>query len=70
MTSLSSPVTPQASIPIPAQPEPVIDPLLLADDIPARFIDALANQFGFGDTEQDLRHSLHGFAKVSLLSPS
>lgn len=33
-------------------------------EVQARFIDALANQFGFGDHEQDLRKNLHGFAKV------
>lgn len=27
-------------------------------------MDALANQFGFGDMEQDLRKNLHGFAKL------
>jgi hypothetical protein len=27
-------------------------------------VDALANQFSFGDMEQDLRKSLHGFARV------
>ncbi|KAL4067638.1 hypothetical protein J3A83DRAFT_4373985 [Scleroderma citrinum] len=31
--------------------------------MPAQFIDTLANQFGFGDSEQDLQHNLHGFAK-------
>jgi len=44
--------------------QPQIDPDLLADELSALFVDALANQFGFGDTEQDLRKNLHGFAKV------
>ncbi|KZP26848.1 hypothetical protein FIBSPDRAFT_854555 [Athelia psychrophila] len=35
-----------------------------SDNVQARFIDALANQFGFGDQEQDLRQNLHGFAKL------
>lgn len=68
MTSISSPPTPAAGIPPPLRPEAVIDPSLLADEIPARFIDALANQFGFGDAEQDLRLNLHGFAKVLIIS--
>jgi hypothetical protein len=44
--------------------QPQIDPCLLADELSALFVDALANQFSFGDTEQDLRKSLHGFARV------
>ncbi|KAI5996521.1 hypothetical protein F5J12DRAFT_929199 [Pisolithus orientalis] len=49
----------------PAQNNPNTDPTLLDEDVvPARFIDALANQFSFGDSEQDLRHNLHGFAKA------
>lgn len=44
---------------------PEIDPSILNEEnVPVRFIDALANQFGFGDIEQDLRQNLHGFAKV------
>ena len=42
---------------------PNIDPNL-DNTVPTHFIDALANQFNFGDQEQDLRQSLHGFAKV------
>ncbi|KAI5988939.1 hypothetical protein F5J12DRAFT_915886 [Pisolithus orientalis] len=49
----------------PAQNNPNINPTLLDEDvIPAHFIDALANQFSFGDSEQDLWHNLHGFAKA------
>ncbi|KAI5992359.1 hypothetical protein F5J12DRAFT_786153 [Pisolithus orientalis] len=49
----------------PAQNNPNINPTLLDEDvIPARFIDALTNQFSFGDSEQDLQHNLHGFAKA------
>jgi hypothetical protein len=68
MTSIGSPSTPAASAPPAVRPEAVIDPSLLTDEIPARFIDALANQFGFGDAEQDLRLNLHGFAKVLIIS--
>ncbi|KIM65615.1 hypothetical protein SCLCIDRAFT_22514 [Scleroderma citrinum Foug A] len=42
---------------------PNIDPNL-DNTVPTHFIDALANQFNFGDQEQDLRQSLHGFAKM------
>ncbi|KIN97130.1 hypothetical protein M404DRAFT_32591 [Pisolithus tinctorius Marx 270] len=53
----------------PAQNNPNINPALLDEDvIPARFIDALANQFSFGDSEQDLQHNLHGFAKAAIFS--
>ncbi|KAI5998472.1 hypothetical protein EDC04DRAFT_2909282 [Pisolithus marmoratus] len=42
-----------------------IDPSLLADEaVPPHFIDALANQFRFGDGKQDLWQNLHGFAKM------
>lgn len=44
--------------------QPQIDPMLFANDLSALFVDTLANQFGLGDTEQDLRKNLHGFAKV------
>lgn len=44
--------------------QPQIDPQLRVDELSALFVDALANQFGFGDMEQDLRANLHGFAKV------
>jgi hypothetical protein len=44
--------------------QPQIDPQLHADELSALFVDALANQFGFGGMEQDLRTNLHGFAKV------
>ncbi|KAI5982276.1 hypothetical protein F5J12DRAFT_788306 [Pisolithus orientalis] len=53
----------------PAQNNPNIDPALLDEDVvPAHFIDALANQFSFGDSEQDLWHNLHGFAKAAIFS--
>ncbi|KAI6028185.1 hypothetical protein EDC04DRAFT_2899035 [Pisolithus marmoratus] len=42
-----------------------IDPSLLADEaVPPHFIDALANQFRFGDGKQGLQQNLHGFAKM------
>ncbi|KAI6026092.1 hypothetical protein EDC04DRAFT_2606177 [Pisolithus marmoratus] len=42
-----------------------IDPSLLADEaVPPHFIDALTNQFRFGDGKQDLWQNLHGFAKM------
>jgi len=44
--------------------DPNIDPNLDSATVSARFIDMLANQFNFGDQEQDLRRNLHGFAKV------
>ncbi|KAG1793396.1 hypothetical protein EV424DRAFT_1452376 [Suillus variegatus] len=44
--------------------QPQIDPQLRVDELSALFVDALANQFGFGDMEQDLRANLHGFAKL------
>jgi len=43
---------------------PNIDPSLDDATVPTHFIDALTNQFNFGDQAQDLRQSLHGFAKV------
>ncbi|KIM57522.1 hypothetical protein SCLCIDRAFT_28758 [Scleroderma citrinum Foug A] len=43
---------------------PNIDPSLDDATVPTHFIDALANQFNFGDQAQDLRQSLHGFAKM------
>ncbi|KAI6155654.1 hypothetical protein BKA82DRAFT_4011131 [Pisolithus tinctorius] len=53
----------------PAQNNPNIDPTLLDEDvIPACFIDALANQFSFGDSKQDLQCNLHGFAKAAIFS--
>lgn len=68
-TENTAPSHVQSSVFIPrtncAGTQPGIDPLLQAEEMPARFIDALANQFGFGDGEQDLRQNLHGFAKVS-----
>jgi hypothetical protein len=45
--------------------QPQIDPNLFADELSALFVDTLANQFSFGDTEQDLRKNLHGFARVN-----
>jgi hypothetical protein len=50
--------------------QPQIDPTLFANDLSALFVDTLANQFGLGDTEQDLRKNLHGFAKVELMVQS
>ncbi|KAG2124002.1 hypothetical protein DEU56DRAFT_983680 [Suillus clintonianus] len=44
--------------------QPQIDPNLFADELSALFVDTLANQFGLGDAEQDLRKNLHGFAKL------
>ncbi|KAI5982793.1 hypothetical protein F5J12DRAFT_930755 [Pisolithus orientalis] len=53
----------------PAQNNPNIDPTLLDEDvIPAHFIDALTNQFSFGDSKQDLQCNLHGFAKAAIFS--
>lgn len=45
--------------------QPQIDPNLFADELSALFVDTLANQFSFGDAEQDLRKNLHGFARVN-----
>jgi hypothetical protein len=65
---LSSPSTPsfqRARSPDSSSRQPQIDPYSLADEsLSAPFVDALANQFSFGDKEQDLRENLHGFAKV------
>lgn len=44
--------------------QPQIDPMLFANDLSTLFVDTLANQFGLGDTEQDLHKNLHGFTKV------
>ncbi|KAL4078904.1 hypothetical protein V8B97DRAFT_2021243 [Scleroderma yunnanense] len=41
-----------------------VDPNLDSEAVSACFIDILANQFSFGDQEQDLQHNLHGFAKM------
>ncbi|KIK31784.1 hypothetical protein CY34DRAFT_102766 [Suillus luteus UH-Slu-Lm8-n1] len=44
--------------------QPQIDPNLFADELSALFVDTLANQFSFGEAEQDLRKNLHGFARL------
>ncbi|KAG2120940.1 uncharacterized protein F5147DRAFT_647319 [Suillus discolor] len=44
--------------------QPQIDPNLFTNELSALFVDALANQFGLSDAEQDLRKNLHGFAKL------
>ncbi|KAG1795418.1 uncharacterized protein HD556DRAFT_1472944 [Suillus plorans] len=62
-------MSPSAYLRTPGSPpsssrQPQIDPNLFANELSALFVDALANQFGLGDAEQDLRKNLHGFAKL------
>lgn len=63
--SSHSPYTPAGtSHPLSHGRDSNVDPNLDSEAVSARFIDILANQFSFGDQEQDLRCNLHGFAKV------
>ncbi|KAG2050211.1 hypothetical protein BDR06DRAFT_1011385 [Suillus hirtellus] len=66
---LSVLLSPSAYLRTPGSPpssshQPQIDPNLFANELSALFVDTLANQFGLGNAEQDLRKNLHGFAKL------